>query len=147
MRSPITTGRSRCFMSFLKWLRVTDHIFRAVDQQQLTAMVLNYRPQQGLRRYLPQYTSQTTQPRHIKLGCEMVQELPHGPQAVYSIRHLSIWWAYDNTWRASRLHLRLLFNLYTNDLPPQLSPAVPTPTLMILRSTAPFRLKTWILAL
>ena len=69
-------------------LLVTDHIFRAVDQQQLTAMVLNYRPQQGLR-YLPQYTSQTTQPRHIKLGSEMVQELPHGPQAVYSIRHLS----------------------------------------------------------
>ena len=98
-------------------LLVTDHIFRAVDQQQLTAMVLNYRPQQGLRRYLPQYTSQTTQPRHIKLGSDMVQELPHGPQAVYSIRHLSIWWAYDNTWRASRLHLRLLFNLYTNDLP------------------------------
>ena len=47
----------------------------------------------------------------------MVRELPHGPQAVYSIRHLSIWWAYDNTWRASRLHLRLLFNLYINDLP------------------------------
>ena len=35
-------------------LLVTDHIFRAVDQQQLTAIVLNYRPQQGLRRYLPQ---------------------------------------------------------------------------------------------
>ena len=32
-------------------LLVTDHIFRAIDQQQLTAM--------GLRQYLPQYTSQT----------------------------------------------------------------------------------------
>ena len=48
----------------------------------------------------------------------MVRELPHGPQAVYSIRHLSIWWAYDNTWRASRLHLRShVVQLIYNDLP------------------------------
>ena len=72
-------------------LLVTGHIFRAIDQQQLAAMVLNYRPQQGLRKYLSQYTSfQTMQPRHIKSGSSIVRELPHGPQAVYSIRHLSI---------------------------------------------------------
>ena len=51
-----------------------------------------------LRQYLPKYTSsQTTQPRHIKPGSFMVRELPHGPKAVYSIRHLSICGAYDNT--------------------------------------------------
>ena len=40
-------------------------------------------------------------------------------QAVYSIRYLSIWWAYDNTWRASRLHLRshVVELIYLNDLP------------------------------
>ena len=49
----------------------------------------------------------------------MVRELPHGPQAVYSIGHLSIWRAYDNTWRASRLHLRsnVIQLIYINDLP------------------------------
>ena len=48
----------------------------------------------------------------------MVRELPHGPQAVYSIRHLSICGAYDNTacLKASILG-PMLSNLNINYLP------------------------------
>ena len=164
MRSRITTGRSRCFLSSLKWLirlpwlnlmtsgmhiltkqskltqhqsgnrkirstealrlLVTDHIFRAIDQQQLTAMVLidlgkafdSICHSTWFESYL------TDRKQSTRLGTSLSDALTitHGvPQ--------------------DSILGPLLFNF-----PLQLSPAVPIPTLTIPRSTAPFRLETFL---
>ena len=124
MRSPITTGRSRCFLFFSKVaekialiqfndfltkqdkltqhqsenranhsaetlsLLVTGHIFRAIDQQQLTAMVLI-----DLSKAFDSICHSTLLRKLRSLGTSS-QALKwfesYKSQAVYSIRHLSI---------------------------------------------------------
>ena len=82
-------------------LSVTDHIFRAIDRQQLTAMVLI-----DLSKAFDSICHSTLLRKLRSLGTSS-QALKwfesYKSQAVYSIRHLSIWWAYDNTWRVSML--------------------------------------------
>ena len=83
-------------------LLVTDHIFRAIDQQQLTAMVLIDRSKAFdsicHSTLLRKLRSLGTSSQALKWFQSYLTD--------HSIRHLSIWWAYDNTWRVSRLHLR-----------------------------------------
>ena len=123
-------------------LLVTDHIFGAIDQQQLTAMVLidlskafdsichstlllklsSLGTSSQALKWFESYL--TDRKQSTRLGTSLSDELTitHGvPQG--SIL------GYCST------YIQMIY-------PPQLSPAVPTPTLMILRSTAPFRLKT-----
>ena len=123
-------------------LLVSDDTFRAIDQQQLTAMVLidlskafdSICHSTLLRKLRSLGTSSqalkwfesylTDRKQSTRLGTSLSDELTitHGvPQG--SIL------GYCST------YIQMIY-------PPQLSPAVPTPTLMILRSTAPFRLKT-----
>ena len=124
-------------------LLVTDHVFRAIDQQQLTAMVLidlskafdsichstlllKLRSLGTSSQALKWFESYLTDRKQsTRLGTSLSDEL--------TIRH--------GVPQGSILG-PMVFHLYVNDLPSAVKSPLPTPTLTILRSTIPVRLKT-----